>query len=82
MLACKAMASPDVHPLTSVLAHARQVVDDCLPDPDRPREGNRVNVTPGLLEHLSPVLFAVVATGRSSSGQDVQGHAADLWHIV
>ena len=84
MQAKEAMALPDVHPLTSVLAHARRVVDECIPtDLGRPREGDTWKVTPDLQERLSSVLFAVLSTGRSLSGQHVQKrHAADLWHII
>ena len=84
MQATKVMAPPDVHPLASVLAHAKQVVDDCLPEDGRPKEkeGKAWTTTPDLQERLFPVLFAVVSTARSSSKEHIQRHTADLWHII
>ena len=50
------MPPPAVHSLTSVLAYARQMVDECLPEAGRPQDSEKWTSSTGLQERLSPVI--------------------------
>jgi hypothetical protein len=69
-------------PMTSALAAAKAAVDELVPDLAAGEDGRELSKA-GLQEKLAPLLFAVLATGRSLSlSQLSEQHAADLWHII
>ena len=62
--------------LRSLLKHAKDTVDECLPG-DQPLNGD------GLDGKLNEVLFAVSAAGHGSASIDLSGEdKATVWHIV
>lgn len=65
--------------LTPLLQHAKEVVDECLPDGPSGQSFDSNT----LEDRLNPVLFAVLSAGRSTSCVKLsEVDRADLWHIV
>ncbi len=65
--------------LTSLLKHAKEVVDKSLP------EGTSGTAFDGAVveDRLNPVLFAVLSAGRSNAAAELsEEDRIDLWHIV
>ena len=66
-------------PLTSLLKHARETVDECLPSNVSTKQAS----TDGLDGKLNEVLFAATAAGHGSTEPELSGEdKADIWHIV
>ena len=66
-------------PLTSLLKHARETVDECLPSNVSTKQAS----TDGLNGRINEVLFAATAAGHGSTKPELSGEdKADIWHIV
>ena len=66
-------------PLTSLLKHARETVDECLPSNVSTKQAS----TDGLDGRLNEVLFAAAAAGHGSTKPELSVQdKADIWHIV
>lgn len=66
-------------PMTSLLKHARETVDECLPSNVSTKQAS----TDGLDGRLNEVLFAATAAGHGSTKSELSGEdKADIWHIV
>ncbi len=73
------MTASAASPLTSLLKHAKYVVDESLP------EGTSGTALDGAAveDRINPVLFAVLSAGRSNAAAEIsEEDRIDLWHIV
>lgn len=73
------MTSSAASPLTLSIKHAKEVVDECLPDG---LSGGPFDSS-ALEDRLNPVLFGVLSAGRSNASTEMpEQDRVDLWHIV
>ncbi len=73
------MSSVILSPLTASIKHAKEVVDECIPDL---RENVAVDSS-ALEDRINPVIFAVLSAGRSNASTELpEQDRVDLWHIV
>ena len=73
------MSSVSLSPLTASIKHAKEVVDECIPDLPE----NVAVDSSALEDRINPVIFAVLSAGRSNASTEIpEQDRVDLWHIV